>query len=539
MPNHLTENDLIGRFDSDRFEDIFRRPEMVFDPPWIFSCKVTILIVTDSSGGFGTTQSFHLGHVIDVLQNDPWLYVNFDIAKAHRQVSAESGVIDNFRFDSHDLTQYDQIWLFGVTSNQDPLSQSELKALAQFMDSGGGVFATGDHEDLGKAMAAEVPRVRSMRRWYWPNPGPNGEPVAPDISGPDRHDTVMNNSAGGTQSDKIPQPINPKLYKRTSGGPPIYTIISYPHPVLCGPDGRVTYLPDHMHEGLVEVPSDLTQSFTFAGYTTQEYPNTSSGRVAPEVIAEATTRNTDGSQYGVIGAYDGHNANVGRVVVDATWHHWFNINVETFVQVTDPTNPNYDPAVVPKWDDIKAYYQNVAKWLAPPHKQSCMRSSVFFTTLGHNEVKMALGPLDSVRDQNRYYWQLGEFAQKAVALRASGCEGIRWVVDIEERLIPSRVNPWEPEIPEPQPRPDPPPWLNLEDLDRMALGGAVQALWEKFGEAQGLQRLVEQNPDEAHEVALEGAARATGQLWERQIAAAEEAREFQQYLVGCGKGKPG
>ena len=33
------------------------------------------------------------------------------------------------------------------------------------MDGGGGLFATGDHGALGKALCGEVPRARSMRRW--------------------------------------------------------------------------------------------------------------------------------------------------------------------------------------------------------------------------------------------------------------------------------------------------------------------------------------------------------------------------------------
>lgn len=41
---------------------IARRPDILFDLRWWLSCKVRILIVTDStSGGFGPTAGFHLG----------------------------------------------------------------------------------------------------------------------------------------------------------------------------------------------------------------------------------------------------------------------------------------------------------------------------------------------------------------------------------------------------------------------------------------------------------------------------------------------
>ena len=62
-------------------------------------------------------------------------------------------------------------------------------------------------------------------------------------------------------------------------------------------------------------------------------PGTSE-RVKPEVIA--TSHNSQGivqkgvvntRPFGAIGSYDGHRANVGRVLVDATWHHFFNVNL--------------------------------------------------------------------------------------------------------------------------------------------------------------------------------------------------------------------
>jgi hypothetical protein len=31
--------------------------------------------------------------------------------------------------------------------------------------------------------------------------------------------------------------------------------------------------------------------------------------------------------FGTVGVYDGHQANVGRIAVDSTWHHFFDINL--------------------------------------------------------------------------------------------------------------------------------------------------------------------------------------------------------------------
>lgn len=206
------------------------------------------------------------------------------------------------------------------------MTADELRAISQFMDNGGGVFATGDHEDLGNRLAAQVLRVRSMRRWYYPSPGPNGEPVAPAQVGVNSHDTIVNFGMGETQTNPDPQEIFPVLYSRTlpTGGL-IRRAYRYPHPVLCGPDGVIKYLPDHMHEGNCEVPSNAGNSWTFAGQPFVEYPSKNGHQQRPEVIARADNNHST-SRFGVLAAYEVHRVDVDRVVVDATWHHWFNFN---------------------------------------------------------------------------------------------------------------------------------------------------------------------------------------------------------------------
>ena len=83
-------------------------PEIFFDLRWWLRCRVKILIVTDSSsGGFGPTAGFHLGQILNILADDPWSHVVFDVTKAHRQVEATAD-LNNFRFDTHNLGQYSQ-----------------------------------------------------------------------------------------------------------------------------------------------------------------------------------------------------------------------------------------------------------------------------------------------------------------------------------------------------------------------------------------------------------------------------------------------
>ena len=115
------------------------------------------------------------------------------------------------------------------------------------------------------------PRVRSMRRW-WSSAGPNGEPSAPPPVGNQRHDTTRSGPDNVTnfedQSDDMAQEIKPLLY---GAGFAVKARLSraevFPHPLLCSPEGRVTWLPDHMHEGWCEVPGQLaTRTFTINGH---------------------------------------------------------------------------------------------------------------------------------------------------------------------------------------------------------------------------------------------------------------------------------
>jgi hypothetical protein len=116
----------------------------------------------------------------------------------------------------------------------------------------------------------------------------------------------------------------------------------------------VNFLPDHMHEGACEVPGNLaTRTFKIGAATLREYPdytpsNPPSGYVpvplAPEVVATSqicrasprrrsirmripAARSRDRLTFGAIAAWDGQRVGKGRVVVDATWHHFFNINL--------------------------------------------------------------------------------------------------------------------------------------------------------------------------------------------------------------------
>ncbi|MBI1682668.1 hypothetical protein [Caulobacter hibisci] len=158
---------------------------------------VNILIVTDaSSGGYNRTvpptigEQFHLGEFVHVLRNTDWDGFDIQITKAHRDNPAGAGTdVVNFDFSTHDLNQYDEIFLFPIVRDggANNASPAEVAAIARFMDRGGGVFATGDHENLGASLCRGIPRVRSMAgtgptQDRWASSRPRSAPSARTIS---------------------------------------------------------------------------------------------------------------------------------------------------------------------------------------------------------------------------------------------------------------------------------------------------------------------------------------------------------------------
>ena len=272
-----------------------------------------------------------------------------------------------------DLSKFDVIYMFGFSvdsfsrdaSPKAPPNLSwdggpyedQLWAFVQFMQAGGGLFATGDHEDRGASLCGSIPRVRSMRRWWWDstsskNAGQDHDPEGPygttsygisyvnnvDVKhsanrkgytdlgdlcsapalGPYRLDTVQPGPKGlesvadvyslvsekgvpfDRQSDDIPQPLN----------------VLTKHAILAiNRNQYLGHLPDHMHEGLVLGHQDplgnpligLTQTFEHGGTTIAEYPKTSKGaQPLPKVVASVSslTHRTPSSELVHLGALD-------------------------------------------------------------------------------------------------------------------------------------------------------------------------------------------------------------------------------------------
>jgi hypothetical protein len=341
-----------------------------------------------SSSAFGI--SVAIGHIKDFFSG----LSSFDVKVATRDGdgSPKPGHdLTGFRYSAKTLARFDQVWMFGYQPGNlkpdsldpaddeiiefpesNPLHQLELKALAQWMDKGGSVFAAGDHHVLGASMCHKVPRVSTMRAWTIADGVPTRDFTT-------RYQTTrpltLEQSLGTSQipfaneEDRAPQPIEWVSFPRYSG----------PHPLLSHPElGPIDVLPDHMHEGRCFDFGDRgwqlgkrDARFDFMGYSNEHYPTAGNVRPLPHVVAWGTTPADPPLDYEfgdqpyrrfpLIAAYDGQAIGIGRVVVDSTWHHWFDMNLRGILDASLHTR---DSSMI---DRILRYYVNVGIYLASPY----------------------------------------------------------------------------------------------------------------------------------------------------------------------------
>lgn len=346
-------------------------------------CTPRILVVTDGldydpSNGFGLTE------FVAALRASKIHGLTPIVTTAFRGGGAGSGAdLPGFDFVTGLTQTYDVMFLFasrrsakdapGLGSN---LPQAEVDAIAAFMAAGKGVFATGDHEDLGAAMCGNLPRIRQMRLWF----NEDGAPPA----GTDHRITTNSPGADGVfafddQSDELPQKIYPRYCQSAPG-------VATPHALLQAPSVTVgqtwqpiEVAPDHPHEGECVVPPSLVTPATIGTLSIDEWPAVGGVRPAPEVIAFGMNYGgafpgkdaiRDPRAFGVIGAYDGHLGGVGRIAVDSTWHHFININIDGTGTAQQALKPGGVPSAA--LNALYAYWQNLATWLMPSRVRRCL-----------------------------------------------------------------------------------------------------------------------------------------------------------------------
>lgn len=457
------------------------------DPPIIEHCRPKILIYADSlSFGYGDQNGFNLSIFLAAILRIGWPTAPVRLTLAHRhnptsnpawlrnaQPRVVLPVLNNFRFDSAAVPvtreNYDEIWLFGIADNPgNGLSDDENIVIIDFMNSGGGVFATGDHSAIGYGIAGRLPRIRAMRNWSGAPTGTpmggesqagawsaavNGDPTVATYrpGANDRRDTIWDPGADfkyqfDDQSDGKAQRIFPNY--QTVVGPTMGIWTSLPHPLLkyrslnssrsayfnrlgnllatawstAGAyNADISFLPDHAHEGeCFEVSSrggreewfnyrPRNHMYNDFGLNFNEFGTslTQPDAIQPAVVVafsiaagRAVATGSDDRPgfwkppvnprvFGAISAYDGHAVGSylnqgpgsqwiepGRVVCDATWHHFINTNLNGEGTGREPGLYTRHPstgALTPTHEvnQILRYFQNILLWLMPASHAPC------------------------------------------------------------------------------------------------------------------------------------------------------------------------
>jgi hypothetical protein len=456
------------------------------DAAIVWPVTIRILIVID--GRIELTKrpdGFGLGYLLETLRAPFawWSRFIVDVAR-HDDVPCDEPLLTYpkpFRFtgSSFDIDTYDQIWFFadrpnthdggdGAMTDADirnyefRLSDAELKLIAEWMDRGGGVFATGDHSVLGAALCHRIPRVRSMRRWTLAQ-------GVPPKDAQSRHETLQPVTGADPETDTVLQPLE-LVYQ----GGPFFGPLS-PHPLLQSSIGVIDRFPDHMHEGEI-IPDDevrLDLPLDIPGYGGAEYPGvpevlaigfggdvSALQRPRPRVVAYGRTTiplqpelaDVDmlsrlafpnavlfgiTKRFGLVGVYDGDRAGIGRVVVDSTWHHWLSLNIDKIAKQDEPPvlafkANSFDIDTRPvAYKKMQAYYRNIGLWLATPAlRRSMLVSSVWgiltaappmafsVTDSGWKIGKTLVEALNLEMPQSLIEELVGSFVQRPIALTA-------------------------------------------------------------------------------------------------------------------------
>lgn len=401
---------------------------------WRRPCRPRILALVDGLT-WRTNDGFGLSRFVEAITVAPGVTTKPVVTLAHRSVHPTPTVtigpdtytiVNNFNFSTAatpvTLANYDQVWIFGIGSGPFALSNAEVGVLSEFMNGGGGVFATGDHASLGQSLCGSLPRIRHMREWRSAAAG--GVPMGTETDAGlavNRIDTVVNPGLNAVyefndQSDEIPQRIYPNYRVTDTDGAGGSAWSAVGHPLLMLPGAPTTrtssdpgggsagfskdmdVLPDHPHESVcyeVTAAGVLGGAYNIAGQNFPEFQPSAANpaqRIGSQIVAYAVSGGRSvlnglwkppvrPRMFGVISAYDGRQAQPyagktqrpGRIVCDSTWHHYVNINLDGTGSGRTGLGTGVGAGFVPSPDleKIYTYYRNIVRWLQPANRVWC------------------------------------------------------------------------------------------------------------------------------------------------------------------------
>lgn len=278
------------------------------------------------------------------------------------------------------LCRFDVLFIFGfLTDREKPyeLSTDEIIVLKEWMDRGGGLLMSIDHAagackdpdhrnyfTHGRSLGEPIVRAGKMFCWQGPPTACGGGRL--DLrdnfntcgnAAPEKLDDIDCQSDATAQELDLPDPLHRLFWWQLDGSENMKPIERFP---------------DHPHEGKLLIP-DTTPN--------DEWPANS----PPVVIAANGTdkRFRDAPRtYKLVAAFDGHQAAIGRIVADSSFHHYLNINLIGI--------PGRDSAGLPipnsDLDQIAQYYGNLALWLTPASLRTEIGLDLLFRVATHPDV---------------------------------------------------------------------------------------------------------------------------------------------------------
>lgn len=473
-------------------------------------CQPRVLVVTDTLN-FDPTQGFGLTQFVNTLKGSTIHGMTPKVITASRSADPNAD-IPNFDFNDAGkgltISRYDVVFLFGARSEGvNDLPAAQVDTIAKFMEAGGGVFATGDHQTLGASLCGNVPRVRAMRRWKAAQTPPhvsNTNRFSTNLSGPNEGEEFSD------QSNTEPQRLY--LNFRTQAGG-----VGSPHPLvqLKAPRRAMEVYPDHPHEGECLMPASLATSFTVGGQSVPEWPDDLTGAdLSPEIVAMSVSHG-DGFPGGPTGAkqalspqlfaaivaYDGHRANKGRVSTDSTWHHFININLD------GTGEPGFNGLQSPAGVDtealkrIREHYVNLATWLMPKKVRKCLRFPLVLEELSRFPLmeELELKPLKEATVAELS--EAGAALLQSMSRRMAAWEVNAFVLDTLSESL------GEAEALKLLDQSDAATALRNQDIAHATLGGMLTGVATKLAELPTIKEVVPHRTFEA--AALEGSKVAT------------------------------
>lgn len=291
------------------------------------------------------------------------------------------------------LERFDELWFFGINQSDNPcamLTNGELNALRDWM-SKGGVMLTGDHSQydfdgvcpsgvgheqfraLGFTIGSKVPRAGQLR--VWTGPPTNCDPTSDNPQDSDTFNTQVSGKCDSDLGDLcLQEDENPQTLEEMPHPP--HFLLTYKLDAR-GEPVPIRNFPDHAHIGLV---IDNPEPFD------DDWPPRPP---APQVVARGRDQRfpADPRVYNLVVAYDGDEAGVGRIVSDASFHHFMNVNLERLPGRDALNNPLPDTPL----DEIAQYHANLILWLAPRDLRARIRDGLIFEAAKHLNVYETIG----------------------------------------------------------------------------------------------------------------------------------------------------